>query len=82
MSSTDLRYLATAEPGLRWMRRYYGRHPQLDVARAVDALRRAEAVLRAHPEAGQRYEEYDTVREWKIAGTAFSLLYTVARGTV
>ena len=82
MPDAALRYLATAEPGLRWMRTYYRPNSQPDATRAVDALRRAEAVLRAHPEAGQRYEDYDAVREWKIAGTAFSLLYTVARGSV
>ena len=82
MSDVGLRYLATAEPGLRWMRAYYRRNPQLAVARAADALRQAEAVLRAHPEAGHRYEGHADVREWRIAGTAFSLLYAQARGTV
>jgi hypothetical protein len=82
MPDADLRYLATSEPGLRWMRTYYRRNPQLDVARAVDALRQAEAILRARPEVGHRYEDYDAVREWTLPGTAFSLLYTVARGTV
>ena len=82
MSDAQLRYLASAEPGLRWMRAYYRRNPQLPVAQAVDALRQAEAILRAHPEAGHRYEGHADVREWKIAGTAFSLLYAQARGTV
>ena len=63
MPEADLRYLATAEPGLRWMRTYYRRHPQLDVACAVEALRRAEAVLRAYPEAGHRYQDFEAVRE-------------------
>ena len=81
MSDVGLRYLATAEPGLRWMRTYYRRNPQLAVARAAEALRQAEAILRAHPEAGHRYEGHADVREWKIAGTAFSLLYAEARGT-
>ena len=82
MSQVVLRYLATAEPGLRWMRTYHRRNPQLDVIRAVEALRRAEAVLQAYPDAGHRYEDFEAVREFKITGTAFSLLYTVARGTV
>ena len=82
MSATGLRYLATAEPGLRWMRNCYRRNPQLDASRAVDALRRVEDVLRAHYEGGHRYENLDAVREFKIAGTAFSLFYTVARGTI
>ena len=82
MSDVGLRYLATAEPGLRWMRTYYRRNLQLAVVRAADALRQAEAVLRAHTEAGHRDEGHADVREWKIAGTAFSLLYAEARGTV
>ncbi|CAM4315018.1 type II toxin-antitoxin system RelE/ParE family toxin [Palleronia rufa] len=82
MAELDLRYLATAEHGLRWMRTYYSRNPQLDVVRAVDALRRSEAMLRTHPEAGHLYEDYENVHEWKIPNTAFSLLYTLARGTV
>ena len=75
MSDVGLHYLAMSEQGLRWMRTYYRRNPQLAMARAVDALRQAEAILRAHPEARHRYEGRADVREWKIAGTAFSLLY-------
>jgi hypothetical protein len=78
----ELEYLRTSEPGLRWMRTYYRRHPQLDVQRAVASLRTAEAVLREHPAAGRRFEDFEAVREYLIQGTAFSLLYTVASETV
>jgi hypothetical protein len=64
------------------MRAYYRRHPQLDIARAAVSLRRAEAILREHPAAGRRFEDFEAVREYPIQGTAFSLLYTVARDTV
>jgi hypothetical protein len=77
-----LRYLPTAEPGLRWFRVYYRQNPQLDRAKAVEALRHAEARLADFPFSGSRYEDFETVREHKILGTAFSLLYSVARDCV
>jgi len=77
-----LEYLRTSEPGLRWMREYYRRHPQLDTRRAAASLRTAETVLSGHPAAGRRFEDFETVREYLIQGTSFSLLYTVARDTV
>ena len=48
----------------------------------MDALRRSEAVLCAHPEAGHPYEGHADMRERKIAGTAFSPRHAEARGTV
>ena len=77
-----LRYLATAEPGLRWFRRYYRKNQQLNLAKAIGALRRAEATLGEFPFTGEVYEDFEVVREQEILGTAFSLLYTVARDTV
>ena len=77
-----LRYLPTAEPGLRWFRFYYRKNPQLDRAKAIHALARAEATLVEFPFSGAIYEDFEVVREQKILGTAFSLLYTIARETV
>ena len=77
-----LEYLRTSKPGLRWMREYYRCHPQLDTRRAAVPLRTAERILSGHPAAGRRFEEFETVREYLIQGTSFSLLYTVARDTV
>ena len=57
-----LEYLQTAQAGAGWFRGYYRKNPQLNLSKAVSALRVAEL----------------TVREYKIIGTAFSLLYTVA----
>lgn len=77
-----LRYLPTAEPGLRWFRLYYRKNPQLDRARAIQALANAERALVEFPFSGAAYEDFELVREYKILGTAFSLLYSVARETV
>ncbi len=59
-------YLPTSEAGLRWMRTYYRRNPQLDVRRAAASLRTAEAILREHPAAGRRFEDFETVREYLL----------------
>ena len=72
-----LRYLSTAEPGLRWMRSYYRNHPQLDIVAVSAALAIAERTIISHPESGARFEDFDRVREYHIRSTPFSLLYTV-----
>jgi hypothetical protein len=77
-----LRYLPTAEPGLRWFRQYYRKNPQLNLAKAINSLRRAEAMLAEFPFSGAVYEDFETVREQKILRTPFSLLYAVERETV
>jgi hypothetical protein len=77
-----LRYLTTAEPGLRWFRLYYRNNPQLDRSEAIDALRRAGAALVEFPFSGSRYEEFEAVRELRVSGTPFSLLYSIARESV
>ena len=64
------------------MRTYYRRNPQLDVRRAAASLRTAETILREHPAAGRRFEDFEIVREYLLQGTSFSLLYTVARDTI
>jgi len=73
-----LEYLQTAQAGVRWFRGYYRKNPQLNLTKAVAALRVAEITLRQNPLAGERFDDFETVREHKIIGTAFSLLYTVA----
>ena len=78
----QLQYLPTAEAGLRWMRTYYRRNPQLDVQRAATSLQAAETILREHPAAGRHFEDFESVREYVLHGTSFSLLYTVARDTI
>ena len=78
----NIEYMNTSDLGVRWFRNYYQRNPQLDRAKAVVALKAAERVLRDNPFAGDRFEESETVREKEILGILFSLLYTVARGTI
>ena len=73
-----LEYLQTAQAGVRWFRGYYRKNPQLNLAKAVAALRVAEMTLCGNPLAGERFDDFETVREYKIIGTAFSLLYTLA----
>jgi len=77
-----LKYLDTAESGLRWMRRYYREQPQLDAGKAVAALQRAEAILQEFPFSGTAYEGRESVREYRLQGSVFSLLYTVASDTI
>ncbi len=72
-----LRYLPTSELGLRWMRRYYRSHPQLDVVAASAALALAEQTILTYPESAARFEDLDRVREYHIRGTPFSLLYAI-----
>lgn len=78
----EVRYLETSEPGLRWFRAYYRQNPQLSRTKAIESLGRAEATLGEFPMSGTPFEDFETVRESKIQGTAFSLLYTIARDTV
>jgi hypothetical protein len=73
-----LEYLQTAQAGVKWFRGYYLKNPQLNLSKAVAALRVAELTLRENPMAGEHFDDFETVREYKIIGTAFSLLYTLA----
>ncbi|MCW2285530.1 hypothetical protein M2323_003495 [Rhodoblastus acidophilus] len=77
-----VKYLPTAAYGLRWMRRYYRENPQLDLKAAAAALKHAERTLVEFPFSGERYEDFEEVRERQISGTSFSLLYTVSSETI
>lgn len=77
-----LEYLQTAQAGVRWFRAYYRQNTQLNLSKAVAALRVAEAILRNYPMTGERFDEHESVREYKITGTTFSLLYTVVHDRV
>jgi hypothetical protein len=77
-----LEYLQTAQPGARWFRGYYRQNPQLNLPKAVAALRVAESILREQPMAGTRVEGRSSVREYNITGTAFSLLYSVVADNI
>lgn len=77
-----IEYLNTSDLGVRWFKTYYRKNPQLNRAKAVVALKNAERLLQDNPFAGDTFEDLDRVREQEILGTAFSLLYTVARDTI
>jgi hypothetical protein len=77
-----LRYLPTAEPGLRWMRSYYRSHPQLNLVAVSAALKAVERTIADYPDSGARFEDFDRVREYHIRRTPFSLLYTVVSDEV
>lgn len=78
----EVRYLETAQPGLRWFRAYYRQNPQLSRTKAIASLIHAEAMLGEFPLSGAAYEDFASVREYKVQGTAFSFLYTIARDIV
>jgi hypothetical protein len=75
-------YLETSDPGMHWMRSYYRKNPQLNRAKALAALQRAELNIAEFPTVGHRYQDMENVLEYRIDGTSFSLLYTLARDTV
>ena len=72
-----LYFLETAELGLRWFKRYYFENPQLNKAAALKAFERASELLKANPYLGHRFQDMETVREYTIPNTSFSLLYTI-----
>jgi hypothetical protein len=78
----ELLFLETAQPGLRWLRRYYVRNPQLSKQKAAANFSAARALIRENPFIGHPYEEMSEVREHPIRGTNFTIVYTVARDTI
>jgi plasmid stabilization system protein ParE len=78
----ELQYLETSQLGLKWMRSYYRQNPQLDRQKALSAVKYAERRLMDFPYSGEQYEDFSTVRELHIPGTAFSMLYTIARDVI
>ena len=77
-----LRYLQTSQPGVKWLKKYYRKNPQLNLQNAVVSLQKSEQTLRDNSHAGERFEDRENVRELPILGTAFSLLYTVTQDTI
>lgn len=77
-----LKYLDTARPGLAWMRAYYRKNPALRIDKAVAALKHAETLICDPIFTAPPFEDFEKVREKRIEGTHFSLLYTVVRDAV
>jgi hypothetical protein len=77
-----LRYLETAKPGLVWMKRYYQTQPHLDQASAFESFEKAKQLLKQFPQAGERFEDFQNVKEVHITRIAFSILYTCINDTI
>jgi hypothetical protein len=77
-----LRFLETAQPGLRWFRRYYAQNPQLNRRKALAAFAAARGLIKGNRFIGHTFEGMAEVREHPIAGTHFTILYTIARDTI
>jgi hypothetical protein len=77
-----IEYLHSSEAGSQWLRKYYRKNPQLDFKRLRIALQAAEKTLSDYPYSGERFEDYENVREFKVQVSNFSLLYTIARNTI
>lgn len=75
-------YLETAIPGLRWMKRYYREQTQLDSARVFDNLKAARERLSTEPFAGRKFDDFENVRELRIAHSPFSILFTHRDDTI
>jgi hypothetical protein len=78
----QIEYLKTADPGLRWMRSFYRNNPQLNRSKALASLQKAERTISDFPTSGHKFQDMDTVFEYPITATNFSLLYTIARDMV
>ena len=72
----DLQFLETAQPGLRWFRRYYAENPQLRKSAALATFATARSLIKDNPFIGHRFEEMIDVREYPTGGTNFTILYT------
>jgi plasmid stabilization system protein ParE len=77
-----IRYLETAKPGLVWLKRYFQTQPQLDQASTFENFEKAKHLLKQHPQAGERFEDFLEVREIHITRSAFSILYTHIDDTI
>lgn len=60
------------------MREYYLKNPQLNRHHALATLKHTEERLRAFPESGTLYEDFESLREIRVLGTPFALLYTIS----
>lgn len=64
------------------MLRYYARVFPEGRANAKARYEAAKLQLRENPFSGHRYEDWENVREMRILGTPFSVIYTIGENVI
>ena len=77
-----VRFLRSAQPGLRWMRRYYTLNPQFNKAKAFVSLNETKRRIQDTPPPSKTFGNLDGIWEVSILGTAFSLIYAIERSHI
>lgn len=77
-----IQFLESANPGIRWMRRYFREQPQLDAKAASDSYKNTRNLLKQEPYIGHVFDEIEGVFERSISKTHFSILYAVRDETI
>ena len=77
-----IQFLETANPGIRWMRRYFHDQPQLDKQAASQSYKDTKKLLKQEPYIGRIFDEKDGIFERSISKTHFSILYAVKDETI
>ena len=72
----QIKFVETSAAGLRWMKHYYRQRPQLNREKAFNAFKIAQQNISSGMVGGHVYEDMENVYEYKIFGTAFSIIYT------
>ncbi len=76
-----IQFLESSNPSLRWMKEYYKNNPQLDNKKVFENFLQTQLLLCQQPFSGNKYENFDDIRELKIPKSNFSILYTHKRNT-
>jgi len=71
----QIKFVETSAAGLRWMKHYYRQRPQLNREKAFNALKVAQQNISSGMVGGHVFEDMENVCEYKILGTAFSIIY-------
>lgn len=70
-------FLESAAQDIQWLRYYYRSVFPAGSAKARDRIRAIQATLAANPYAGHPSDARDTVREFSIPRTPFTVVYRV-----
>mgnify|MGYP000633928925 FL=1 len=77
-----IQFLASSQPGLRWMMQYYRTNPQLDQKKAFQNFDVAQRRICERSPPRETFEDLADVWEVSIQRTAFAFLYTIRGDTV